>query len=66
MATSGNMTKKSICDTPFSPPLWLLKISTRMIYAKKVKIRLLSFRGRPKFAWFCKSNDEAYKWESNI
>lgn len=28
MATSGNMTKKSICDTPFSPPLWL-KISTK-------------------------------------
>lgn len=29
MATSGNMTKKSVCDIPFSPPLWLLKISTK-------------------------------------
>lgn len=29
MATSGNMTKKSVGHTPFSPPLWLLKISTK-------------------------------------
>lgn len=47
MATSGNMTKKSMCNTPFSPPLWCWKFPPRMIYAKKAKIRLLHFRGRP-------------------
>lgn len=66
MVILGNMIKKLICDIFFFLFLWLLKIFIRMIYVKKVKIRFLSFRGRLKFVWFCKFNDEVYKWEFNI
>lgn len=48
MVTSGNVTKKSTHTTPFSPPLWLLKISTKNDVCKKNggKLSGLGFRRR--------------------